>query len=606
MRSVFKTFRLVWGYWPQVLLYVLFNILTVIFSLFSIAMVIPFLRILFGMQQLVGDSVPFAMNMDALQHNFYYYLSKVIVENGADQALMIVSLIIVMAFLLRNVFTYLSSHYIAPVRNRVVEDMRNNLNQKILDLPLSYFSTERKGDLMSRMTNDAQEIDISVVASIQVMLKDPITIIVYLLSLFWMNPSLTLIIILAIPIMGFFLGRIARTLRSKSRVGQKRLGILTSVMDETLHGLRIIKAFNADRLTQEKFKATNRSFTKLGIKIFRRRSLAGPLTEFLSILILVLIMWFGASQVINGTGGLSPEVFIAYILIFSQIIVPAKNFTTGWYNVQKGLASLDRIEEVLNVEIQLKDAANAKEKASFDSEIRFNNVGFKYENDPVLREITLIIPKGMTLAVVGPSGAGKSTLADLVPRFFDVSSGAVELDGEDIRNYKIRDLRGLFGVVNQEPILFNDTFFNNIAFGKPDATIEEVEAAARVANAHEFIMETPEGYQTNIGDRGSRMSGGQRQRISIARAILKNPPILILDEATSSLDTENERMVQDALDKLMKNRTSIVIAHRLSTIVKADLIVVLDQGQVVERGTHAELLSLGGHYKHLYDLQSFS
>lgn len=606
MRSVFKTFRLVWGYWPQVLLYVLFNILTVIFSLFSIAMVIPFLRILFGMQQLIGEAVPFALNMESMQHNFYFYLSKIIVENGADKALMLVSLIIVIAFLLRNVFTYLSSHYIAPVRNRVVEDLRNNFNRKILDLPLSYFSNERKGDLMSRMTNDAQEIDISVVASIQVMLKDPITIIVYLLSLFWMNPSLTLIILLAIPVMGFFLGRIARTLRAKSRIGQKRLGVLTSVMDETLHGLRIIKAFNADDLTQEKFRATNRSFTKLGIKIFRRRSLAGPLTEFLSILILVLIMWFGASQVINGSGVLSPEAFIAYILIFSQIIVPAKNFTTGWYNVQKGLASLDRIEEVLNVEILLKDIPDAIEKRSFETDICFQDVDFSYENEPVLKKVNLRIPKGITLAIVGPSGAGKSTMADLIPRFFDVTAGSVKIDSNDIRKYKIRDLRGLFGVVNQEPILFNETFFNNISFGKPDATMEEVEAAARVANAHDFIMETPEGYQTNIGDRGSRMSGGQRQRISIARAILKNPPILILDEATSSLDTENERMVQDALDKLMKNRTSIVIAHRLSTIVKADLIIVLNEGEIVEQGTHAELIEKNGHYKHLYDLQSFS
>ncbi|HBG70818.1 MAG: antibiotic ABC transporter ATP-binding protein [Bacteroidetes bacterium GWF2_43_63] len=605
MKSLRRMLRLINGHWRNTLYYLLFNILTAVFSLFSIAMVIPFLRVLFGMQQRVAESVPFEMNLESLQHNLNYFISNLLDKYGINQTLIFVCIVIVILFFFRNLFTYLSTYFMAPVRNGIVEDLRNKMYRKILHLPMSFFSNERKGDIMSRVTNDVQEVDNSVMSSIQVLFKDPIFIVIYLSSLFLMNYRLTLIILLMLPVIGFVLGVISRSLRKKAKLGQQRLGFLTSLIDETLHGLRIIKAFTAEEIVYKNTAESNHNYTRLQIRIFRKRNLASPLTEFFSILVMAIILFLGANMVLTDGLAFSAEAFIAYIMLFSQLLPPAKSFSNAWSSVQKGMASLERVDELLDADEVILDPENPAEFKGFNHSVEFSNVSFTYGNDNVLHNINLTIPKGKTIALVGASGAGKTTMVDLLPRFFDVTEGEILIDNVPIKNYNVLELRSLFGIVNQEPILFNDTFFNNISFGKPNASREEVENAARIANAHDFIMETPEGYDTSMGERGSKLSGGQRQRISIARAVLKNPPILILDEATSSLDSENERMVQDALDRLLSDRTSVVIAHRLSTIVKADNIVVLDQGRIVEQGKHEELLALGGQYKHLYDLQMF-
>jgi subfamily B ATP-binding cassette protein MsbA len=483
--------------------------------------------------------------------------------------------------------------------------MRNKMYRKILHLPMSYFTNERKGDIMSRVSNDVQEVDNSVMSSIQVLFKDPIFIFIYLTSLFVMNYQLTLIILAMLPAIGFLLGVISRSLRKKAKLGQQRLGFLTSLIDETLHGLRIIKAFTAEGIVYKNTSDINRKYTNLQIRIFRKRNLASPLTEFFSILVMAIILFLGANMVLADSVAFSAEAFIAYIMLFSQLLPPAKSFSNAWSGIQKGMASLDRVEELLNADEKILDPENPVKFSGFNKSIEYCNVSFSYGTENVLHNINLKIEKGKTIALVGASGAGKTTMVDLLPRFFDVTDGQIRIDDIPIKNYNVLELRSLFGIVNQEPILFNDTFFNNISFGKPNASKEEVEQAARIANAYDFIMETPDGYESTIGERGNKLSGGQRQRISIARAILKNPPILILDEATSSLDSENERIVQDALDRLLTDRTSLVIAHRLSTIVKADKIIVLDQGRIVEQGTHEELISVGGQYKRLYDLQMF-
>ncbi|PLW93060.1 MAG: antibiotic ABC transporter ATP-binding protein [Marinilabiliales bacterium] len=606
MKTLRRLLGLLKGRWNLVSLYLSFNILNTIFSLFSIAMVIPFLRILFEMEEKVNTTVPFKFSLESIQHNLNYLISTLIDSYGKAQTLLFTCFVIVGLFLFRNIFTYLSNYFVAPVRHGIVQDLRNKMYRRILDLPISYFSNERKGDIMSRMSADAQEVDISIMASIQVLFRDPIVIIVYIGSLFLMNFKLTFILLGMLPVIGYLLGRIGRALKKKSRRGQERLGILTSIVEETLHGLRIIKGFNSENFSYNKAADTNNFYTRLMIKIFRRRTLASPLTEFISIIVLVIILYIGAGIVLGKDSAFTAEAFIAYILIFSQIIPPAKSFSSAYYNMQKGMASLDRVEELINAEVKIKDPEHPIKPKQFNKTITYKNVSFKYVDEFVLKQINLEVPKGRTIAIVGPSGAGKSTLVDLLPRFFDVTDGEILIDGVDIRKMKMYDLRQFFGIVNQDPILFNDTFFNNIAFGAPETSMEDVEKAARIANAHDFIMEAPEGYQAGIGDQGSKLSGGQRQRLSIARAVLKNPPILILDEATSSLDSENEKIVQDALDRLMQDRTSIVIAHRLSTIVKADSIVVLNEGKIVEQGKHEELLKQNGHYKKLYDLQMFA
>lgn len=591
-------------YWGKALLNGLFNILGSISSLFSLTMVIPFLGILFGTQPKVYNPVPLEFSLSSLQHNFNYLLTLQIDKYGPASALLVVSIIVVLTSLLKNFFIFMANYFMAPIRNGVIQDIRNRLYEKILQLPLSFFSNERKGDIITRMSNDVQEVEWSIMSSIELIFRDPITILIYVVTLFFMSYELTLFALILIPVSGLVIGRVGKTLRKQSNQGQRRIGGIISVVEETLSGIRIIKGFNAEDKMNQRFKSMNHFYTKLMIKLFRRRYLASPLSEFLGTIVLVSLMFFGGSLVLNQKTSLTSQEFIAYLVIFSQIINPAKAFSQAYYNIQKGLASLERIEQILNADIKIYEAPNAKPIKDFKHAIEFRNVSFKYENEYVLKNISFTIEKGKTVALVGPSGAGKSTIADLIPRFFDVTEGEILIDGIPIKDLKIKDLRSLMGIVTQQPILFNDTIFRNIAFGVDNATEEQVLEAAKVANAYDFIMEYPNHVYTNIGDSGDKLSGGQKQRLSIARAVLKNPPILILDEATSSLDTESERLVQDALSKLMTNRTSLVIAHRLSTIVNADLILVLNKGEIVERGTHEELITKNGLYKKLHDIQN--
>jgi len=493
----------------------------------------------------------------------------------------------------------------APIRNGVIRNIRNKIYTKILNLPLSYFSNEKKGDIISRMTSDVVEVEWSIMGSLEMMFRDPINIIIFLIGMFIMSPSLTLFVLIILPVGGYIIGRIGKSLRKISMHGQNKMGELLSIIEETLSGLRVIKAFNAERKINNKFKDNNHTYYQIMNKMVRRRYLASPLSEFMGAVVVITVMWYGGHLVLSDQESLSPQVLISYLIIFSQILTPAKAFSTAYYNVQKGLASIDRINQILDADIIIKEKPDAKEINSFNTEIEYNNVSFRYKENYVLQDINLKLEKGKTIALVGQSGSGKSTFVDLLPRFYDIQKGEIIIDGLPISDLKISDLRNLMGNVNQESILFNDTFFNNISFGVDNTSYEEVVAAATVANAHDFIMASENQYNTNIGDRGSKMSGGQRQRISIARAVLKNPPILILDEATSALDTESERLVQDALENLMKNRTSIVIAHRLSTVKNADEICVFHEGRIVERGKHSELISKNGAYKKLHDLQMY-
>lgn len=592
-------------YLPNVGVSLSFNLLSVFFSLFSLTMLIPVLQILFNQQPLVSEPVAFELNVKAIAHNFNYLISHVILTRGKVSALVFVSLVILTFIFLKNMFQYLSVYFLAPVRTGVVKDIRNAIFSKIIDLPLGYYSGERKGDIISRITTDVNEIEASIIRSLDLFFREPVMIIVYLGSLIYMSPGLTLFVLILLPISGLIIGRIGRTLRRNSARVQKSMGSLLSIIEEAIGGLRIIKAFNAEEKTNEKFFQTNEHYTRLMIKNWRRRDLASPLSEFLGVAILILVMWYGGTLVLGQKSELSSAEFITYIGIFSQIINPAKQFTNAYYSVVKGMASVDRVNYILDTKSTIVEKNNALSLKEFREAIVYQDVSFRYNTAYVLRNINLTIEKGKTIAIVGQSGSGKSTLVDLLPRFYDVTEGDILIDGNSVKDYKIQDLRNLIGYVNQDPILFNDTFFNNIAFGVDHATEEEVINAAMVANAHEFIMSSPEGYQTFVGDRGGNLSGGQRQRISIARAVLKNPPILILDEATSSLDSESERLVQDALFRLMKNRTSLVIAHRLSTVQHADEICVLHKGEIIERGKHEELLKRNGAYRRLYDIQMF-
>ena len=606
MKKLRKIFRYVIPYWGYASLNILFNILSAIFSLVSLTMIVPFLQLLFNQTKLVTTAPNFTFSAESITNNFYYIVSYIILNYGKEQALLFICILVTFMFLFKNLFRYLGMYFLAPVRNGVVKDIRNELYYKILILPLSYFTEKRKGDIISRMTADVQEIEWSIMSSLEMIFRDPISIIAYLITLFIISPKLSLFVIVLLPVAALLIGRIGRSLRRTSLKGQVKMGELLSTIEETISGLRIIKAFNAIDMSMNRFRRLNQDFTKIMIRLFRKRDMASPLSEFLGIMISVVVLWFGGKLVLNSEENISAENFILYIAIFSQVIVPAKSFTTAIYNIQKGAASAERIDQVMEAEEKIVERADAIPVKSFNKGIEFKNVGFRYESEPVLENINVHIPKGKTIALVGPSGGGKSTMADLLPRFYDCLEGGIFIDDTDIRSFVISDLRGLMGIVTQETILFNDTVFNNIAFGMDHVTDQDVEQAAVIANAHEFIMELPQGYQTNIGDRGSKLSGGQKQRLSIARAVLKNPPILILDEATSALDTESERLVQDALYKLMQNRTSLVIAHRLSTIQFADEILVLQRGHIIERGTHSQLLALNGVYHKLCELQTFS
>ncbi|MFH0866135.1 MAG: ABC transporter ATP-binding protein [Bacteroidota bacterium] len=593
------------SYWGYASLNIIFNIFAVLFSLVSLAMVVPFLGLLFGTHELVTVKPDFAFSVNAVSDTFNYQISTIIIHYGKVDALIFICILVVILFFLKNFFRYMAMFYLAKVRNGAVKDIRNDVYRKILILPLSYYSEQKKGDLIARMTSDVQEVEWSIMTSLEMIFRDPLNIVIYLATMMIMSPQLTLFVLILLPLTGWLIGRIGKSLRKTSDKVQNKMGIILSVIEETISGLRIIKAFTAISYSEKKFRKINDDYTRLMVRVYRKRDLAGPLTEFLGAVVLVTIMWYGGNLVLGMNVSISPEVFVAYIVIFSQLIVPVKSFVTAMYNVQKGAASAERIKQVLDAEEVIEEIPNALSVDEFKNNIVYSNVSFTYEKEEVLTNVNLTIEKGKTIALVGPSGGGKSTMVDLLPRFYDCTKGEILIDGTPIKKMIITDLRKLMGIVTQESILFNDTVFNNIAFGIDDMGKERVIEAAKIANAHEFIMELEYGYETNIGDRGVKLSGGQRQRLSIARAVLKNPPILILDEATSSLDTESERLVQEALEKLMKNRTSVVIAHRLSTIQHADEIIVLQKGERAEHGTHAELMGINGIYKKLCELQSF-
>jgi len=594
----------------------IFNILSVIFNLFSLTMVAPFLDLLFlktdqdYADRMAQGAPQVKLSIDSLIDNFYYEFTSIIVDpqRGKLYALVMICTLVVIMFFFKNLFRYLAMFFLAPVRNGVVMDLRNNMHKKVMDLPLSYYSNERKGDIISRMTTDAQEIEWSVMSSLEATFREPLTIILFLSTMIFISPQLTLFVAVLLPLTALLITRIGKSLKRTSVKSKERLGSLLSIIEETLGGLRIIKAFNAEKPIQDKFEDLNQKYTTTMNRMYRKTDLSSPLSEFLGTCVMVVVMYFGGKLVLSADESLSASMFIAYIAIFSQMIPPAKAFTNAFYNIQKGIASADRINKILDAENDIIDKPTAIAITEFKDAVSYKNVNFSYRNgvsENVLKDVNLLLEKGKTIALVGQSGSGKTTLADMLPRFYDPVEGEITIDGISLRDLKLKSLRSLIGVVSQESILFNDTVANNIAFGMSGVKQEDIERAARIANAHDFIIQMSDKYQTNIGDRGSKMSGGQRQRLSIARAVLKNPPILILDEATSALDTESERLVQDALHKLMANRTTLVIAHRLSTIQHANEIIVMNRGVIGERGTHIELIERKGLYKKLFDLQSF-
>ena len=606
MGSLYRIIKYLIPYKLEAFLSILFVFLSAIFSVASLTMVAPFLMVLFGETALAVEPVKFEFSIDSVIANFNYVLSQIIINRGKVYALIFVGLMVVVSTFLRNAFLYLSKYSLVPVRTGIVRDLRNMLYSKVLILPLGYFTEERKGDIMARMAQDVQEIETSVIRSLEMIFRDPIMIIIFMISLFAMSYQLTLFVLVLLPLSGFIIGGIGKTLRATSLQGQKKLGTLMSVFEETISGLRIVKAFNAEDKMQKSFETANNQYTRIIQKIFFKQQLASPISEFLGVLIFVIVLWYGGIMVLGENSTLTASILITYLVVFSQVINPAKSVTTAYYNILKGLASSDRIDHVLDAEIMIKEVEKPVDLKEFRHSIEYKNVSFKYEKELVLKNANLTIEKGRSIALVGRSGSGKSTFVDLLPRFIDVNEGEVLIDGIDVRSCRLQDLRKLMGIVSQQSILFNDSFFNNIAFGMTETTEEQVIAAAKVANAHGFIMETANGYHTYVGEGGSKLSGGQKQRISIARAVLKNPPILILDEATSALDTESELLVQEAIINLMKNRTSIVIAHRLSTIKHSDLIVVLDDGKIVEVGRHDDLIKIkGGTYRNLHSLQMY-
>lgn len=593
---------------------IVFNILSAILNLFSFALIIPILQILFKINQDTYNYTPIVWDWNnweklkeipgLLKDNFLWFVSDLIERQGGSFTLIILGLFLVVMTFVKVATMYLAFYEMIPIRTGVVRDIRNQINKKITELPLGFFSEERKGDILARISGDVNEIEASVMSSLDMLFKNPILIVIYLVGMIVISWQLTLFVFILLPLAGYIMGQVGKKLKKKSLEAQQQWGALMSQIEETLGGLRIIKAFNAEAKIRNRFEQTNEMFRQTITRVYRRQQMAHPMSEFLGTATIAIVLWYGGSLILSNHSTIDAPTFIYYLVIFYSIINPAKDLSKAAYAIQKGLASMTRIDKILMAETDIKDPVSPKAVA-FGKSICYNHVWFRYQNEWILKDIELEIPKGKTIALVGQSGSGKSTMVDLLPRFYDVTKGSITIDGIDIRDVTLTDLRGLMGNVNQEAILFNDTFFNNIAFGVENATREQVEEAAKIANAHEFIMASEQGYDTNVGDRGGKLSGGQRQRISIARAILKNPPILILDEATSALDTESEHLVQEALENLMRNRTTIVIAHRLSTIRNADEICVMHEGKIVERGTHDELLQLDGYYKRLSAMQSF-
>ncbi|MDE6650219.1 MAG: ABC transporter ATP-binding protein/permease [Muribaculaceae bacterium] len=590
---------------------IFFNILNGIMTVFSFAFIIPILQVIFGLQQKVYSFKPWGSSdiVDTVTNNFYYFTGHIIESRGESKALALLGAIFVVMTFVKVMTGYMSEYFTIPMRNGVVRDIRNAMYAKILSLPIGYFSGEHKGDIMARMSGDVNEVESSVMSSLYALFRYPMLIIIYLATMIAVSWKLTLFVFVLLPVMGWVMGTVGKKLKAQSLRTMQIGGQILSTIEESLGGLRIIKAFNAEKQMDTRFRGETQSYVRSANAMLRRQALAHPMSEFLGTIAVIVVLWFGGTLILTGSSSIDAASFIFYMTIFYSIINPAKDLSKTGYAVSKGMAALARIDKILDAENPIKDPAvpqSIPEDPRFTPAIEFKGVSFQYDGDDrtVLDNINLSVPAGNTVAIVGQSGSGKSTLVDLIPRFYDVTKGQVLVKGRDVREVKVADLRGLMGNVNQEAILFNDTFRNNIAFGTENATQEEVERAAKIANAHDFIMATPDGYDTMLGDRGCRLSGGERQRISIARSILKNPDILILDEATSALDNESERLVQEALDRLMADRTTIVIAHRLSTIVNADMICVMKDGQIIETGTHADLLALNGQYARLHALST--
>jgi len=607
MKNIKKIFGYVTPYWRNLVTGVSLNLMGTIFSVFSFMMLMPFLKILFKQTEKVSEPTALKLNTESIQQNLNYFLSQILADYGEKEALLAVSITVVLFILLKTTFLYLGNFSLIPLINGIIHDIRNKIFVKILRLPIAYFSEEKRGDILLKATGDVQEVASSIIRPLRKIIKAPIQIIIYVTVLFIMSYKLTLFVLILIPLSGYLIGLIGKNLKKTSIKGQNKLGQLMSLLEETVFGLRIIKAFNSEDLINNNFKKQNRKYYRIMNKVLRKKMLAQPFSEFLSTSILVIILWYGGQQVLgDGMSAMQPSSFITYLIIFSQIIQPAKAVSSYYYNMRKGMASYERIESLLKAPITIQEKKDAKTIDNLKESIVYENVSFKYQHDYVLNNINLDIKKGETVAIVGQSGAGKSTLVNLLPRFYDVESGNILIDGTPLPDLKISSFRSLIGLVSQDSILFNDSIYSNIEFGRKNVTKEDVIHAAKVANAHKFIVEMEEGYDTNIGDQGNKLSGGQKQRLSIARAILKNPPLLILDEATSSLDTESEKLVQEALYNLMTNRTSIIIAHRLSTVRRADKIVVLHQGEIKETGNHDELIEKDGIYKKLHDMQMFT